>query len=127
MFFDFGSDDQSSVDMLVQDFYRQVVPSSGKLHLFEMHPDDLSLKELGDVLVLSRLAFKEAVKTNARESVQKAILAYHDEIFVLYCEYVPSFKRSLRAGNHEYLGGMERANQKKYWNLAGLNYQTSAS
>ena len=127
MFFDFGADDESSVDMLVQDFYRQVIPTSGRLYLFELHPDELSLKELGDVLVLSRLAFKAAVTTNARDSVKKAILAYHDEIFVRYCEYVPSFKKSLRDGTHEYLGGMERANQRKYWDLAGLNYQSSAS
>ena len=107
--------------------FAEIVPLSGKSYLLEIHPDELSTKELGTMLIIARLAFKKAVELKAREAVQRRLLDYHDEIFVNYCEAVPKFKQSLRKGYHEYLGGQERANQQKYWLLAGLNTQSSAS
>ena len=112
-------------DMTLGALFEECTPDGREITT--MHPEEMSLKDLGRTMIVCRIAFNEAKQRKLGREIVATILEYHDMVFEMYCAANPGFVQRMRKGSHRYLGEMSRANQRKYWRLAGLPTGDSAS
>mgnify|MGYP001220914814 CR=1 FL=1 len=115
-----------NTDILIATLFEEQAIGCGA-DITSMHPEEMDMRLLSKALVVSRMAYKEAINRRLSAEVLKGIMDYHDYVFVMYCENDPGFVKRMRRGNHRYLGKMSQANQRKYWKLAGIIPDDSAS
>lgn len=83
--------------------------------------DEMTEAECKNALVYARIAYQMAETNESPKEVLDILLAEYDRIFEHTATISEDFKEFIRGHRHQWLGGYDPENIKKYKKLAGVD------
>ena len=89
--------------------------------MVDLHWEAMTRKQLQIASVYARMAHRMAEKDGQPKEVLNVLLEVYDDLFVAMCDASPDFVKAIEENRHNFVGGYEIENIKKYRALAGLS------